>query len=186
MKYLIPLLIVISVLSSCKKSKPKDVLDIPFRFTEKSEFTLPKLGDAVLPLPDSTITFNTPELANTIPGEFSKNNLDINKVKSIVIEGLNLNIKSPSTQKFDFVKKIKIYLGAKGIGEQLIATKDNINFINPSPSSISLDPTGNDIAAFVKSPTYYLKIETILIKTYTSDIVIESEIKLLAIANPIN
>ena len=85
------------ILSSCKKSKPKDFLDIPFRFTEKSEFTLPKLSNVVLPLPDSTITFNTPEITNTIPGEFSKNNLDINKVKSIVIEGLNLNIKSPST-----------------------------------------------------------------------------------------
>ncbi|MBC7391216.1 MAG: hypothetical protein H7329_18580 [Opitutaceae bacterium] len=186
MKYLIPLFLAIGILSSCKKSKAKDVLDVPFRFTEKSEFTLPKMADMVVALPETTITFNTPEVTNTIPGEFSKNNLDINKVKSVVIEGLSLNIKSPSTQKFDFVKKIRIFLGAKGIGEQLIATKDNINSITPSPSSISLDPTGNDISAYIKSPTYYLKIETVLVKTYTNDIVIESEIKFLAIVNVLN
>ena len=89
-------------------------------------------------------------------------------------------------QKFDFIKTIKIYLGSKGNGEQLIASKSNINSISPSPSSISLDPSGADIAAYVKSPTYYLKIETILVKSYTSDIVIESDIKFLAIANVLN
>src|SRR6478752_3383672 len=104
------LLSTLLLLGSCKKAK--ELLDITFRFSTKNDITLPKMSDTEHALVDSTLTITTPEITNTIPDEFKKNNADINKVKELTIEGLDLTIKSPTGQTFGFMKTIEIYIGA--------------------------------------------------------------------------
>lgn len=179
----------IALLSSCKKSKEetKALLDIPFSFSTKNDFTLPAIPGSIQSVPDSipAATIKTDDIKNTIPDEFKKNNTDINKLKSISIEAVVLTAKTPIGQTFAFLKSIKIYLGSNGKGEKLIATKDNINLL-PASSTLSLDTQNADIVEFIKSPTYFLRIETKLKETYNQDIELGSEIKFRAVANPAN
>ena len=184
MKKVIFIISILSCLVACKKAK--QLLDITFRFTTKYDFTLPKVADQVYPVPDSLISVQTPEINNTIPDEFQKNKADINKVKEVAIESIDLTIKSPVGQTFDFMKSVEVYLGASGKGEVLVASKDNIHTLSPAPNTLSLDVKGANIVDYIKGPTYYLKIKTRLVKTYTQDIVVGSEIKFKAVANPLN
>lgn len=177
----------ISLFASCKKNKDdvKELLDIPFSFSMKNEFTLPGMGiekDA----PDSVVSIKSPYITNTIPDEFKKNNANIEKIKSISIEGVVLTIKSPDKQTFAFMKSIEVYLGADGIEETLVASKSGINTISPASTTLSLDTKGADIAPYVKNPTYYIRTKTSIVKTYKDDILLGSEIKLKAVANALN
>lgn len=177
----------ITLLSSCKKSKDevKELLDIPFSFSMKNDFTLPGAG-VVIQVKDTAVSVKSDNIVNTIPDEFKKNNADINKVKSISIEGVELTIKSPAGQTFNFMKSIEVYLGADGMPETLIASKEGINTISPTPTSLSLDSKNANIIAYIKNPTYYIRTKTTIVKTYEKDIVIGSEIKLKAVANVAN
>lgn len=178
------LLSTLLLLGSCKKAK--ELLDVTFRFSTKNDITLPKLSDTEHAVVDSILTITTPEITNTIPDEFKKNNADINKVKELTIEGLDLTIKSPTGQTFGFMKTIEIYIGATGKGEQLIATRTDIQNITPAPTVLSLAPENANIIDYIKGPTYYLKVKAGISKTYTADINIGSEIKFKAVANPLN
>lgn len=184
MRAIVFVTIILSLFVSCKKTK--ELFDIPFNYTAKNDFTLPKVADQEHDVPDSTVRITTPDITNTAPDEFKKNNANINSIKSVSIQEINLSISPPSTQNFSFLKSIKIYLGSQGKAERLIATKDNINTISPAPTSLSLAPENADIAEYIKSPTYYLKVEMVLIKTYTQDIPLHSEIKFHVVANPLN
>jgi hypothetical protein len=177
-------LMLVAPFVSCKKTK--ELLDVSFSFSTNSTFTLPKISSQEHAVVDSVVTITTPDITNTIPDEFKKNNADINKVKSISVQSLSLAIQSPSGQTFAFMKSIKIYLGASGLGEVLIASEDNINTISPAPTTLDLSVANADIVKYIKNPTYYLKIETALVKTYTQDIVVASTIGFKAVANPIN
>lgn len=184
MKKLASLFCLLVVFTSCKKTK--ELLDIPFSFSTKNDFTLPKTASQEYTVPDSLVAIKTPDMVNTIPGEFQKNNLDINKIKSLSLESIQLTIQTPPSQTFAFMKSIRVYFGTTGVGEVLIATKDNINTISPAPTSLSLDAQGADVAPYIKGATYYLRVETRLVKTYTQDISVNSEIKFRAVANPLN
>lgn len=188
MRKLVTFLFIAIAFGSCKKAKEdaKQLFDISFQSSTKNQFTLPKIADNEYPLPDSVLKIKTADITNTIPEEFKKNNADIEKVKSVRLESVQLEIKSPSTQHFGFMKSIKIYLGANGIGETLVATKDNIHTIVPPPTTLKLDAQDADILRYIKNPTYYLRTETVLAKTYTQDIVIESTLTFKAVANPLN
>ena len=177
----------ISLFASCKKTKDdvKELLDIPFSFSMKNDFTLPGIGGEVT-VKDTAISIKSPYVTNTIPDEFKKNNANIEKIKSISIEGVELTIKTPAGQTFAFMKSVEIYLGADGIGETLVASKSGINTISPAPTTLSLDTKGANIAPYVKNPTYYIRTKTSIVKTYKDDILLGSEIKLKAVANALN
>ena len=184
MKKFVFLLCFAAMLSSCKKAK--DLLDISFSFSTTNDFTLPKFTDQVVALPDSVVSIQTPAITNTAPDEFKKNHADINKLKSLKIESIVLTIKSPPGQTFSFMKSIKVYLGSQGIPEKLIATRNDINLITPPTTTLSLTQENADLIDIIKAPTYYLRVETALVSTYTQDITIGSTIKFNAVANPLN
>ena len=184
MKKIIFFICLIAVIASCKKTK--ELFDIPFSFKTTNDFTLPKIADKEVNVPDTMLSIKTPEITNTIPDEFKKNNADIDKLKSISIESIVLTIKNPPGQTFGFMKSIKVYMGATGKPEKLIATKYDINLITPPPTVLNLTAENADIVDYIKGPTYYLKVETSLVKTYTQDITVSSEIKFKAVANPLN
>jgi len=178
----------VSLFTFCKKTKEdvKELLDVTFSFSVKNDFSLPKISGVERSVPDSVISVKTPGIANSMPDEFKKNNANIDKLKSIKVEGVVLNIKSPSSQTFAFMKSIKIFMGADGIGETLLASKSNINSISPASGTLSLDTQGGDISAYIKNPTYYIRTETSIVKTYTSDITVGSDIKFQVVANALN
>lgn len=171
------------LLFSCKKAK--DLLDITVPFSMKNEFTLPKTGDTEIAIPETLVTIKSPEITNTLPQEFKNRNADINNIKSVSLQSVILTITTPPTQNFSFMKSITIYLGATGKPEIKIASQDNINTMPPS-QTLNLTVANADIAPYIKGATYYIKSEVTVVKNYTSDINITSEIKGKAVANPLN
>lgn len=170
-------------LFSCTKAK--DLLDITVSFSLKNEFKLPKTGDTEIAIPETLITIPSPEIANTLPQEFKDKKADINNIKSVTLESVVLTITTPPTQNFSFMKSITIYLGATGKPEIKIASQNNINTM-PASQTLNLTVANADIAPYIKGATYYIKSEVAVVKNYTSDIIITSEIKGKAVANPLN
>lgn len=183
MKKIIHLFCICMVLFSCKKAK--ELLDITVSFSMKNDFVLSKTGDIEQAIAEQLVTVKSPEITNTLPQEFKDRNADINNIKSVALESVVLTITTPPTQNFSFMKSITIYLGATGKPEIKIASQDNINAMPPS-QTLNLTVANADIAPYLKGATYYIKSEVIVVKNYTSDINITSEIKGKAVANPLN
>ncbi len=188
MKYISLVFCSLLLFASCKKDKEdlKEILDVSFQFSTNNLFTLPKVADSVHNIPDSTITVTTPSIVNTAPDEFKKNKADINKLKSLTIENVQLTVKTPAGQTFAFMKSISIYISATGKPEVLIATKNDINKISPASGILQLTAQKADISEYLKGADYKLRIQTALVKTYTNDIAVNCEVKYLAVANPLN
>lgn len=180
--YIIVFAAIASLFFSCKKAK--EVLDITRPFAINNEFNLPKIADEVIA--ETLITISQADIPNTLPEEFKKNNVNIDKIKSVKLDSVVFKIKAPEGQNFGFMKSIKLYIGSAGKGEKLIASKDNINIINPSPKIIILNVEDSNIAEYIKSNTYDIKIQMLIVKTYNTDITISSDIKGKVVANPIN
>lgn len=183
MKKIILAVCVAASLLSCKKAK--QLLDVTFSFGTSTDFTLPAIPGPVRAV-DTTLTIKTPDVVNTVPDEFKKNKADINNLQELTIQKVTLNIKAPAGQTFDFLKSVKIYLGSTGKGDKLVATKENINLIDPSPITLDLDVQNTDIVEFIKGSTYYIRVEAGIVKTYTKDITMSSDITFKGVANPLN
>jgi hypothetical protein len=171
------------MLSSCKKVK--ELFDVTFTFSKSFDFTLPKFPPPVVQTPDTSLTIQLPPIPNTIPAEFSKYKADINKIKELSITDVVLTIKSPTGQTFDFLDNISIYLGAPGKPEVLIATKTDIQNINPT-STLTLDNQNANVIDLIKGDSIYLKVTCGLYKTYINDIGTNADIKFKVVANPLN
>lgn len=172
-------------LSSISCNKVKDALDITKAFAISNQFDLRKMADSEFNLPDSVVTISQPNIPNSLPEEFKKNNVNIDKIKSVTLDSVVLKIKVPAGQNFSFMKSIKLYIGATGKGEKLVASKDDINKINPSSNILYLTVQDANIAEYIKSNTYDIKIQMALVKTYTTDITLSSDIKGKVVANPL-
>jgi hypothetical protein len=183
MKPFFLLALLTTILFSC--TKVKDVLDITVPFDLNNSFTLPKISDTEMAIPDSTVTIQSPDIPNTIKDDLKQKNADINNIKSVSLTAVVLNITNPAGKDFSFLKSIELYMGSQGLPEKLIASKDNINTINPASGTLSLDVKDSDIISYIKQDTYYIKTKMTLVKTYTTDLLIGSEIKGKVVANPL-
>ena len=168
---------------SCKKVK--DALDITRPFAISNDITLSKIDDVERNLPDSVVTISQPNIPNSLPDDFKKNNVNIDKIKSVTLDSVVFKIKAPVEQNFSFMKSIKLYIGSAGKGEKLVASRDDINKINPATNVLYLTVQDSNIAEYIKSNTYDIKIQMALVKTYTMDIMMSSDIKGKVVANPI-
>ena len=181
--YLISIIAISLSSTACKKVK--DALDITRPFAITNEFKLSKMADSERNLPDSVVTISQPNIPNSLPEEFKKNNVNIDKIKSVTLDSVVFRIKAPVGQNFGFMKSIKLYIGSAGKGEKLVATKMDIDKILPAPTVLYLNVQDSDIAEYIKSNTYDIKMEMSLVKTYTNDILLVSDIKGKVVANPI-
>ena len=181
--YLITILAICFCSTSCKKVK--EAFDITRPFAISNAITLSKISTVERNVPDSIVTISQPNIPNSLPEEFKKNNVNIDKIKSVTLDSVVFRIKAPAGQTFSFMKSIKLYIGSAGKGEKLVATKMDIDKIVPAPTVLYLNVQDSDIAEYIKSNTYDIKMEMSLVKTYTSDILLSSDIKGKVVANPI-
>lgn len=167
---------IIAISFSCKKLLDKA---LTFHYTEQADFSIPATT-IVGGLPK----INTPEISNNIDKEFEKNDADINKLKAVKISKLVLNINTPVTQNFDFLNSISIYISADGLGEQLIASKENIP--NGSDKSIELETSGANLLEYFKQDKYKLSISAKTDETIPQDVDMTSDITFSVTAAPLN
>lgn len=152
------LLLVLCSLTSCKKIEEL----LTFRFDDKADFTVPSAIGINTPY-----SAPTPDITTNARQSFSNNNTDINKVKDIKLEKLQLTISSPSDGNFQPVKSLNIYISAEGQPEKLLASE--IDIPTDAGNVMQLDVSGDALDAYVKQAQYDLRTEVVTRKAVFYD-----------------
>ncbi len=101
----------------------------------------------------------TPEIPTNSETAFENNGTRTDLIEEIVLTEMQMDITSPDSQSFDFLKSIEIFITAEGIEEKKIAWYDDI----PSTGliSISLVTTDDDLKDYIKKDEYKLRSRTV-------------------------
>ena len=101
----------------------------------------------------------TPDIPTDSKQSFENNDTRTDLIEVISLTKLNMNIKSPADQTFDFLKSIEIYINADGLDEKKIA------WINDIPKtgvkSISLETSSDDLKDYIKKDNYSLRTHSV-------------------------
>jgi hypothetical protein len=157
--------------SSCKK------LEQLFTFTisNESSVTIPSSSPVNLP-----VDVATPSVSSNSSQEFKNNNTNVNLVKNITLENLQLTITSPSNQTFNFLQSIHIYISTNSSNEIELAHLDQIP---TNMSSITLIPTQEALDQYVKASSYNLRTEVVTSQVLTQSVNINVDSKFKVTAN---
>jgi hypothetical protein len=114
--------------SGCSKDTLTNLTNISFFYTYREDLQLPEeatsrtstsrpLGISV-PLPPFTYTFSTgiDEIA-------ADNNTSREKLVSVKVDSLYMQAVAPTSQNFDFIDQVQLYVSAKGVPEVLVGEK---------------------------------------------------------------
>jgi hypothetical protein len=155
---------------SCKKLEQL----VTFTITNESNITINSSSPVNLP-------FNviSPNVTTNSSQQIKNNNSDVNLVKDIRLESLQLTITNPASQTFDFLQSIHIYISTNSSNEIELAYLDNIP---PSVNTIGLISTQQKLDSYVKANSYNLRTEVVTkqILTQNVDIKIDSKFKVTA------
>ncbi len=151
-------LLTLASLVACEKVE--DLLR--FKINSETSFTVPStIGlNVSTPLP-------TPDVTTNASQTFKNNNTDVNKVKDIRLESLVLSITDPANATFAPVKAVRLYISAPGVGEKLLASKENIP--TDTGNTLSLDVTGEKMDDFVKRESFQVRTEVVTRQTVFQD-----------------
>jgi hypothetical protein len=157
--------------NSCKK------LEQLFTFTISNESSVTIASSSPVNLP---VDIASPNVSSNSSQEFKNNNTNVNLVKNITLESLQLTITSPSTQTFNFLQSIHIYISTNSSNEIELAHLDQIP---ANVSSIALIPTQAALDQYVKASTYNLRTAVVTDQVLTQNVNINVDSKFKVTAN---
>jgi len=157
-RLVLPLLLLAAI--SCQKL----VSLLNFKISDSTNFTIPATGlvmNTALALPGIAVSSNS---SSTYAG----NNTTADYVQDVTLDKLTLTTTDPSTQTFDFLKSISLYIAtdATGTNKTLLAS------LSPVPTgqtTISLTPSGNKLDLYLRSGNYTLFTTAELAKPLPQD-----------------
>jgi hypothetical protein len=156
---------------SCKKIEDL----FTFTISNESSTTIPSSTPVNLPFDVAS-----PNVTTNSSQQFKNNNTDVKYVRNILLQNLQLTITTPSTQKFDFLKSIHIYISTNSSDEIQLAWLDQI----PSGvNTITLTPTTAALDSYVKAPSYNLRTQVVTSQILTQDVTINIDSKFKVTAN---
>jgi hypothetical protein len=160
----------LSNILSCKKIE--DLFS--FTISNQSSITIQSSSPVNLPF-----NIASPSVATNSTEQFKNNNTDVKYVRNIILQNLQLTITSPSTQTFDFLKSIHIYISTSSSDEIELAYLDQIPV---GVSSITLIPTTAALDQYVKAASYNLRTQVVTNQILTQDVTvgIQSQFKVTA------
>jgi len=142
--------------SSCKKIASL----LSFQVNDSSSFTIPGttyLPGAALSIPGVTVT-------STSQSTYKSNNTSADYVQDVTLDRLMLTVTNPSTQNFDFLKSINIYIATDQAGSNKVLLA-SLAAVPTGQTSISLTPAGNKLDLYLKSSSYTLTTTAELAQT---------------------
>lgn len=152
--FLLPLLLL--GLGSCKK-----ILSlISFQVSDSSSFTVPGtpfITGAALNIPVLTVR-------TTAQSTYKNNNTSAAYVQDVTLDALTLTVTNPSTQNFDFLKSISIYIATDAAGSNKVLLA-SLASVPKGQASISLTPAGGKLDMYLKSDSYTLTTTAELAQT---------------------
>jgi len=149
---------------------------LTFRINNEVSFIIPSAIGI-----NSPYSIPTPDVQTNASQSFKSNKANVNKVKNIKLETLNLTITSPATATFKPVKSINIYIVSEGLPKKKIAFKNDIplNIGN----KLILETTLENLDAYIKKERYSLETETVMREAVFQDTQIQAEMSFLVTAN---
>lgn len=154
--YLVLLAFVVLGTSSCKKIEEL----LSFDVSDSSSFTVPGtpfVTGVTLAIPAVTVT-------STAQTTYKNNNTSADYVQDVTLSQLTLTVTNPTTQNFDFLKSISLYIStdAAGANKVLLAS---LASVPTGQTSISLTPAGNKLDQYLKNSSYTLTTTAELAQT---------------------
>ncbi|MDX5321088.1 MAG: hypothetical protein LPK45_08275, partial [Bacteroidota bacterium] len=127
--------------------------------------------------------FNIPTVPTTYNTEetYEQNNTRTNLVKKITLEYIKLVIKEPAGQDFSFLNDLELSLAKDGLPDKLVAWKYNIE--NSVGQELTLETTSDALDAYLKNGDVKLKVKVTTDKLTTSEVVINSDIRVRVTAD---
>ncbi|SET90626.1 hypothetical protein [Hymenobacter actinosclerus] len=163
--FLAPLLVALSLLGSCKK-----ILDLlEFNVEDSQTVVVPKtlpLG-SLLPLPPV-------QVSSSSKTTYANNGTSADYVQDVTLDRLTLTITNPTTQNFNFLKRIEVYISTDPNGNDLflLASLDNVP---TGVNSISLKPANQKLDVFLSKDSYTLTTKVLLNSLLAQDVTIRAD-----------
>ncbi len=135
-----------------------------------TQFTISTDSEATIP---ATLGINipidiwTPDIPTNSESEFESNNTAKNLVEHITLKSLSIEITSPESATFDFLKNIEIYISAEGLDEKKIAWMEDIP--KTGLRKIDLETSSDDLQEYIKKDTYKLRTKTVTRELISQD-----------------
>lgn len=145
-----PLLLLLPLLvlgSSCKKIANL----LSFQVSDSSTFTIP----AMSVVPGVTLSLPGVSVNSTSQSTYQNNNTSAQYVQDVTLDKLTLTVTNPSTQNFDFLKSISIYIATDATGSNKVLLA-SLSPVPTGQTSISLNPAGNKLDMYLKASSYTL------------------------------
>jgi hypothetical protein len=167
------LLITISI-SSCELFDQATKVEFDMEFS--SEVKVPPSSGLNLPF-----DLFTPNITTNSESTFGVQNTQKELVETVNLTSLVLTITSPSSQRFDFLKDITLYINADGLGETQIA------FANDIPDNIGteleLTVVANNLRDYIVKDKFTIRVETVTDETINQEVKIDIDSKFRIIAD---
>lgn len=133
---------------------------ISFKVNDSSSFTIPGtpfITGASLNIPVLTVR-------TTAQSTYKNNNTSAAYVQDVTLDALTLTVTNPSTQNFDFLKSINIYIATDAMGSNKILLA-SLPSVPTGQTSISLTPTTSKLDMYLKNDSYTLTTTAELAQT---------------------
>ena len=157
-KYYLTLLVFLLLgAGSCKKIASL----LSFQVSDSSSFTVP--GTPYVP-PGVTLNIPGVSVPTTAQSTYKNNNTSADYVQDVTLDQLTLTVTNPSTQNFDFLKSISIYIATDATGSNKVLLA-SLASVPTGQTSISLTPTGNKLDQYLKGSSYTLTTTAELAQT---------------------
>ena len=109
----------------------------------------------------------TPDITTNSQQTFQINDTRKDLIEEIRLTGLVLEIVNKTDKDFSFLKSVKIYIGAEGMDEILVAWKEEIE--NDVGKTLHLETSSDDLKEYIKKDEFYLKLTSVTDKLILSD-----------------
>lgn len=150
--------------------------EVEFDMAFKSQVEVPATSGLNLP-------FNlfTPSITTNSESTFGVNNTQKELVETVNLTSLIMTITSPSSQRFDFLEEITIYIDADGLGEVEIASAtdipDNIG------NELTLTVSENNLKEYILKDEFTLRVKTVTDQAVNQDVKIDVDSKFHVVAD---
>ncbi len=101
----------------------------------------------------------TPDIPTNSETTFENNDTRTDLIEEIILTQMNMNITSPDSQTFDFLKTIEVYIDADGLDEKKIAWL--LDIPQTGLKEIILEISDDDLKDYIKKDKYKLRSHTV-------------------------
>ncbi len=159
MKKLLILSFIISISIGCKKLNKLTQFNLDY----ESSFTVPSSTGISVPF-----IMVSPDMETNSSSTFESNDTRKDLIEVIELRKLRIEIDSPPSQTFNFLKSINIYINADGLDEIKLAFKTNIQ--NTNSKSLDLDVSHCDFQEYIKKDKFTLRVQTVTDEFLSQDV----------------